>query len=150
MAKAKTLGDLEKLMAAKLRTAMRSAVEPLLQKKVVSSAALNVVGGWSRGAGGISDLANVQADTNSVGTSVVTTVKDVAPPQESLIGTPINAHSDTMFSEWIEYGQWMDLMHFMETGEKIKREARPFIKPVEEELAANPGEIEAAIKPFFD
>ena len=44
---------------------------------------------------------------------------------------------------------WLDVVHFMDTGEKVKRAARPFFQPVEDELSAS-GELEAIISKYLE
>ena len=62
-------------------------------------------------------------------------VYDIAEPSPSPFGTEIKAGSSkTLLSQWINYGEWMDLFKFLTTGEKDKRDARPFIDNAQKEV----------------
>lgn len=146
MKPAESIAELEKQMTAKISNTMRLTVAEHVKDKLVKSAAENVSGSSSRSSGGISDPTSMVAEVETAGNSIVLTVSDEALPQDSVFGTPFSPSSPTQFAEWIEEGQWMDLMDFIMTGEKTKRPPRPFVQPVQEELNANPKEIENMIR----
>lgn len=127
-----------------LEKTIRQKVAPLVKKRLQESAEENAAGETSRMHGGIADIDNIVDSIYTDEGGVTLIVKDVAKPQESVFDTPING-DPTLFSEWIEYGQWMELSTYMQTGEKTKRPARPFVIPVENELLTS-GEVENLIK----
>lgn len=129
--------------------AVESEVAPMLKDKVAESAHKNVLGGRSYQDGSIADADNVISDVELSGNNVTVTIKDVAIPEEPIYGgyAAFQPDTDTKFAEWIEYGEWMDLKNYINSGftDKSKRPARPFIEPVRNELESDPDIIMNAI-----
>lgn len=136
-------------MKLKMVGAMRNEIAQHVKNTLQRSAAENAKGKFSRGGGGISDPGNFEEKLHVTRDVVELSVTSTAEPQPSIFGSPINSYPG-MFSEWIEYGQWLDVVHFMDTGEKVKREARPFFQPAEEELQADIGALENMMRPYLE
>lgn len=135
-------------MCNRIASSMRNEVGRYVKEKLATSASKNATGEFSRDSGGISDPNMFESEVHILGDTVELNVKSTAPPQPSIFDTPINSYPG-MFSEWIEYGEWLDVFHYLDTGEKVNREARPFFDPVEQELNANPSAIEGLIEKYL-
>ena len=128
---------------------MRNEVAQHVKSKLQQSAKSRAAGKFSRGGGGISDPGNFESKVYVTRDAVELSVTSTAEPQPSIFGSPINAYPG-MFAEWIEYGQWLDVVHFMDTGEKVKRAARPFFQPAEDELDGELGMLEAMVGKYLE
>lgn len=148
MKQAESLQELQAQMKHKIASALNNEGARLVKNKLQCSAASRARGAFSRGGGGISDPGLFESTVQTSRDAVELSVWSTAEPQPSIFGSPINSYPG-MFSEWIEYGQWLDVVHFMDTGEKVKRAARPFFQPVEDELSAS-GELEAIISKYLE
>lgn len=145
MKPAESLDELKRQMCSKMMSPMKNEISRYIENKLHNSANQNAVGEFSRASGGIGDITMLETEIHNSGDSIDLTIKNIAPPQPSIFDTPISEYPG-MFSEWIEYGEWLDVVHYMDTGEKVKRPARPFFEPVEQELAADPSVLEGFIK----
>lgn len=143
MKPAESIDELKGQMKHMMASALQNEGAQLVKEKLQRSAAEKARGPFSRSSGGISDIAMFKATTSTSKDAAELSVVSTAEPQPSIFGTPIDSY-EGMFSEWIEYGQWLDVTYFMKTGQKEKRPARPFFQPVEEELSSS-GELEAII-----
>lgn len=145
-----------------------------------------------RAANGIDDINKMEDNVERKKRTMTLTVKDTAKPSPSVFGTHFDTGKDaavggTMFANWIEFGQWVDLKALLnhrmgkwswnpndgawgdmydpelaktegrygamtrkEKDYKPRREARPFISPVQDELNANPEEIINMLKERFE
>jgi len=131
--------------------AMRNEIADKVKDELEKNAK-SIAGGTGRSRG-IADRNMYRAEVFSsfVGKSAMTLhVYPEALPSEPVFGGwPMwNPASETQFAEWIERGGWMDLEHFLRTGEKIKRPARPFVGPTQEYINTS-GIVEDAIRSMF-
>lgn len=67
----------------------------------------------------------------------------IAEANRSLMGAsyPYTPDNPTRFSSWINDGDWMDISEFNKTGEKTKREKRPFVDNARQQLLENSSQI---------
>lgn len=130
-------------MQKRIDKSLAKNVAPVIEKKVQQSAEINVSGNHSRTSKGIGDADCIVSEVNAGELTVI----DIAKPQPPVWGE-YSSKDETTFSKWVEYGEWMDLAAFIESGytNKVKRAARPFIEPVQEDINNNPTEIFSALK----
>lgn len=67
-------------------------------------------------------------------------VINIARNGDSVMGQTVVSDSRTQFSRWINNGEWMDLGEFNRTGNKVKREERPFISNTQADINSNRNE----------
>lgn len=169
----KTISALRDHIKTSVARSLETEVGPEIESMLVDSATKNVIGPWSRLSSNYSDFGNPEDPPDSIaspaamsssvtvsGNRVVLRVKDTAKPQKPIwseFRTNLDdAVGGTMFSRWIEYGEWMDLRAYEssynqgQVGKrhivKQKRPARPFVKPVQDELNANPSIVLKSLK----
>ena len=141
----KTYDSFEKLKSdiiQKMAIGLESGVAPKAEAMLSESASTIAAGDYSRASGGISDISKMESKVYISGDSVILEVRDTASPQESVWDSPVSPYDPmrdpdgTLFSRWIENGEWMDLGEYIKSGftRKSKRAARKFIKPVQDEL----------------
>lgn len=147
---AESLEELKSQIMSGLKEAMAGEITEIAKDKIQKSAQENVVGKFSRITGGISDKSNITAKVSEEGGTIVLEVQDEAKPQPSIFGTEIIDSSPTLFAEWIEDGDWLDVMKYKQTGVKEKRPARPFMEPAEKGIEADRSKIEAIIKTHLE
>lgn len=144
-----------------IQDALEGDVQEIVKEKISKSARDRVILETAgRPADGIDDMSSMEGEV-TIGKKVFKLkVKDVASPAESIFGQPFDqaknaAVGGTMFANWIEDGKWVDLKAMLnyrrgmpksEWNYKPRREARPFIEPVQQELEQNPQEILDAIE----
>lgn len=152
----KTKDELLKNVASKVAHTAEKSLAPMLEQMLQQSAATNAAGAWSRSYGGIASAEKIKSevhiDSSVTGYKITVTVKDTAVPQEPAWGTFDEAKNaaagGTLFSQWIEYGEWMDLAAYIESGYTIKpkRRARPFVQKVQKEISRDPSVVVNALK----
>lgn len=148
MKPAESIDELKGQMKHMMASALNNEGSRLVKSKLQQSATDRASGPFSRSGGGVSDIAMFKSTISTNKDAAELSVVSTAEPQPSIFGTPINSY-EGMFAEWIEYGEWMDISHFMKTRQKVKRSARPFFQPVEEDLGSS-GEIEAIIAKYLE
>lgn len=143
MATYKNWDDLIKGLQKSVDKSLKTKVAPTVKKKLQKNAESMAVGEWSRGSGGggISDPKNIVSEVED-GELLV---KDVAPPQDPIWGD-YDDSDPTIFSRWIDQGEWMELNEFISTGKKTKRPAREFVTKTQNEVNASSSEIVKILK----
>lgn len=157
-----------------IQDALEHEVQDVVKQEISDTAKTNVIlQGAGRDFDGIDDINNMEAEVSGGPKVFKLKVKDVAKPQPSVFGQPFDATKDaavggTMFANWIEHGEWVDLkalfdhrnaigwnpgigekwsdfkargLPMAEWSYKPKREARPFIEPVQQHFEQNPDDI---------
>lgn len=137
----KNWDDLVKGLQKNVDKSLKTKVAPIVEKKLQANAENIAVGEWSRGSTGISDPRNIVSEVDN-GELLV---KDIARPQEPIWGE-YDDSDETIFSHWIDQGEWMELSEFISTGKKTKRPAREFVTKTQEDINSNPSEIIKALK----
>lgn len=148
-------GALQRAAMKLVEGVLKKDVAPIVEKKLANSAKSRAAGETSRGALGIADPGNMDSTIAHEGDGSLTLcTKDIALPGKSIFDNPKNSYSDsydpygTEFSEWIEYGEWMDVEGYLASGgrKKPKRPARPFVEPAQQEINASHADIIAALQ----
>lgn len=184
----KTYTDFQSLfdgISNDLSLTLNTKVAANIKKKISKSAKENVIKETSgRSSGGIDDISMMKSRVEKKGNTLTLIVTDVAKPAPSVFGQPFDAAKDakvggTMFANWIEHGDWVDLKQLLQyrMGQqwawnpraeswsskydpklaskegafgamtkanrdyKPRREPRPFMGPVQEDINTNPQAI---------
>ena len=136
--------DLINGMQKQVDKTLKTKVAPIVEKKLRKNAEKIAVGDFSRSNRGISDPINIVSEVNSG--ELLT--KDIAAPQEPFWGE-YDDSDNTIFSHWIDQGEWVDLNEFIKSGYKKpapKRIARPFVTNTQNEIDKHPEFIIKALK----
>lgn len=172
----------KELISDALMTDVSDVIKGMISKSARENVILETAG---RSSGGVDDITQMESSVKERKTSIELKVKDIAKPSHSVFGQPFDDAKDasvggTMFANWIENGQWIDLKQLLEyrrgvgwnpsSGEhwedyydadsarrhdgmtkkewgfKPRREPRPFMQPVQDELESHPEIVIDAIK----
>lgn len=140
---ARTWKGLMRDINRRIDTSLTENVYPAVKEKMLEHIISDV---HSQGRGisnGIEDGNNIISSKIGKGKIMV---MNIARNDDSVYGYTVVADSWTMFSRWINDGEWMDLGEFIRTGNKTKRDARPFIDNTIADLKSNKGIILDALK----
>lgn len=183
--------SLLKYVDEEVTDSMQKDVANEIKRKISEKARQNVILETSgRPSGGIDDVKEMESKLDKKTKVMTLTVKDTAKPSPSVFGTKFNRAKDaavggTMFANWIEHGEWVDLRALLahrsgkwswspldgpwadlydpvrasrepgsltkkERDYKPRRESRPFIAPVQDEINMNPEEIISILRKRFE
>lgn len=153
-----------------IQDSLEHGVADVVKQEISDTARTNVMlQGAGRETDGIDDLNNMEAEVTGGPKVFKLKVKDVAKPQPSVFNQPFDNTKDaavggTMFANWIEHGEWVDLRAMLnhriaigwnpgagekwsdfkarglpmsELSYKLKREPRPFIEPTQQYFEQN-------------
>lgn len=139
--------DLSSEIARRAEMSLSTTVGEELKETLRKSAVKNVHpdSASSRQAGGITDPRNIVINVNCKHKSIDLIVKDIAKPAGPLF-TPFDSGKDdavggTMFANWIERGEWVELW-----DSEQRRAARPFVAPAQSEVNSHSAKIVALLK----
>ena len=145
--------DLHDYLEQPVEDALQGPVADYIKDELQQSAAINAAGPYSSPTGGISDIGNMYAQTTRYQRGCDLIVEDIALPQQSVFNTEWRedenqAVDGTMFANWIENGEWMDLKGYFRSGgtQKPKRKRRKFVAPVQDKINQDPNKIVGLIE----
>ena len=112
--------DLLKGLSNDLATTLNTKVSKEIKKRISISAKKNVIKETSgRGSGGIDDMNQMKSRVEQSGNFLTLVITDTAKPSPSVFGQKFDTAKDsavggTMFANWIEHGQWVDLKQLLQ------------------------------------
>lgn len=138
-----TKGELLNVIQSRVRAALENDVVPLVIEKLKQHSQSDIYDSFTSkeerrfSFNSDSSYDYEMKDWNSV------FIFGSADANRSLMGAAYSYTPDnpTRFSSWINDGDWMDIAEFNKTGNKVKREKRPFVDNAREEIRMNPEEI---------
>jgi hypothetical protein len=144
---AKNLAEVQAIINARIRDCLENEVTDYIREKMKQNIQRTVYSGENANYNRRYELLK---DDNIIGVAVSDTqlkVMNIAKANDPIMRKykfepeKHSEYKETMFSYWINDGQWLDIGRFFRTGEKVKRAARPFIDSTQNEINANSQEI---------